>query len=114
MENNSEAFKTRLSSIVLIKQEQTLIFNDQLKIVYKHAKAFRLIWILCESLKEDKYRKLKGISPDDLAKRFSAEGFRMKKEDISTLWHDEILFKRHHENIFSLFDVRDVKNQKVW
>ena len=114
MENGSETVKTRLSRIALIKEDQTMIFNDRLRIVYKHQKTFRLVWILCWILKnENEYFDLKGVPPEYLVERFKEDGFRITKEDISTLWHDEVMFRRHHENIFNLYKATDIKNNST-
>lgn len=113
MEKEREIIKIRMSSLVLIKESQMLVFNDQVRIIYKHPKTFRLIWTFCKLLKEKKFEELKGVPPKDLVENFRREGFKVTKEDVSTLWHDEVLFKRHHNNIFNLYDAFNIKHNSV-
>lgn len=109
MEKKQETIKIRMSSLVLVKERKMLVFNDQVRVIYKHPKTFRLIWTLCKLLKEKKFEELNGVPPNDLEGNFRREGLTVTKEDVSTLWHDEVLFKRHHSNIFNLYDAFNIK-----
>lgn len=110
MENAQEKIKTRLSTLVLIKDIDCLILNDRLRIKYKHGKTFNLIWILCKLLKSNEAQDLKGVPPSMLIQALKAEGTNISEQALATLWHDEVLFKRHHNNIFNLYEVYDIRN----
>lgn len=103
--------KTRLSRIVLVKENSVLIFNDRFRVKFHHRQAFLLAWVVCKTIVRDpKFQSLGGIPPEELCELCQLEGLNLSRNALNTLWHDEVEFRRHHNMIFSMFEVTDLKN----
>jgi hypothetical protein len=104
--------RTRVSRILLVREEMLLVLNDRYAIHFQHNKAFMLAWIVCGTLtRNEECQVMGGIVPDDLVQLCNDYRLGMKKNSIATLWHDEIQFRRRHKLAYRLFDVMDLKTK---
>lgn len=111
MEYDPLKIPQRVSKLSLLKESNTLIFNDRFKILFKHRTTFLLIWTVCRCLKtEEKYKELGGVPPADLQALCGKEGYCATAGSINTRWYDEVRLKRHKELAWHLYGVIDLQN----
>jgi len=114
MDSEGNIIKRRLSRVALIKETSTLFFNDVVMIRFQHRSAFLLAWTVCKALVQNsQFQTLGGVPPSELFDFCQHEGLNLSRDALNTLWHDEVEFRRHHEMIFSMFEIRDLKNGQM-
>ena len=105
---------TRVSRIVLIKDTQSLILNDQLIIRYVNRSAFLIVWTLCKALCSDKdVQQLGGLDSRRLFELSAREGLKLTSEaSLITLWRDIIELHRPRMPWTKFYEMINLKHDR--
>jgi hypothetical protein len=95
MESQQGQGDAKWHHIVLVDEESLLVIDGVLKVVFRNRPSFRLIWTVCEAMKDNpEYQMLGGVPPEDLEKKCELAGFGAERAALNTRWHDEIELRR--------------------
>jgi len=115
MEDYRKVGATRVSRIVLIKDTQSLIFNDELLIHYANRSVFLIVWTLCKSFcTNEDMQKHGGLDAGELFDLSSGEGSKLTSEaSLTTLWHDVIEFRRPRVPWMKYYEMTNLRHKEV-